>query len=120
MAGKSAVLEAPKPNFGIAETAQQFNDIGEVREFTGDGTGFLYVPGLKELQYCRIGQTVLGKEKITVQMDNDATNWQKVEVPLAFLCEDNDGNPFLRRYAGSNDGIWQDGAIIKVGGVWAN
>lgn len=119
MAGKSAVLDAPKPNFGITETKAQFNETGEVREFTGDGSEFLYVPGLKQLLYCRVGQTVLGKELMTVHMSKDETDWQKTDVPLAFLTEDNDGTPFVRRASWSNDGIWQDGATIKIGGVWA-
>ena len=113
----TATAKKPTPNFGQGVTIKPEDDL-EIRQFVGDGTEYLYVPDLEELKYCRVGTTVLGNQVTHMYMDADPTSLVKVTIPLASLTEDQDGNKFLRRAAISNDGIWQDGASIAVGGVW--
>jgi hypothetical protein len=90
-----------------------------VRVFEGDGTPFLRVPGLVKVESVRVGTTEIPLV-ITMDVPQDAslTKMMPVPVPMIDLQETDDGEKILLRSQFSNDGMWQKGARIYVGGEW--
>ena len=90
-----------------------------IREYIGDGTPELRVPGL-----TKVTQVVIGRVNIPLEQDykfpNNSDFAQKVHTTLPVIALDvsEDGCPILLRSTHSNDGIWQDGHKIYVGGEW--
>ena len=104
-------------------------DRGEVRAFVvksedgKSGTPYLKVPGLRKVLSVRVGQTVIpmtlrqgfpGEGFLQGKGNTVWTEWE-----MFALVPDTDGSPVLLRHAQSNDGIWQEGATVYVGGEWA-
>lgn len=105
---------------------QEEVDSGEVRVFriekteTGLGTPYLKVPGLKALLSVRVGNTVIPMEIAQrFPANNDFTDKIRTSWPMVSVVRDpEDGQPVLLRSVQSNDGIWQEGVPIYVGGEW--
>lgn len=90
-----------------------------VREFIGDGTPFLRVPGLKKVLGVRIGQMSLPLETtIKYPVDPQHTDMKTEKVALVQRDVLPDGTPVLLRNQMSNDGMWQQGQPIYVTGDW--
>lgn len=90
-----------------------------VRKFKGDGSQFLRVEGLKEVESIRIGTTVLPR---TVEQrfpqSGRVGSYVDTELPLYIVQRDESGIAYLLRNECSNDGKWQEGAEIWVTGDW--
>lgn len=88
-----------------------------VRPFVGDGTKFLFVPGLKSVSSVRVGTTNIPLVE-TRKIPMSADDIRPITFPLIDLQLNAQGQPILRRSVFSNDGIWQKGVNIYVGGEW--
>lgn len=93
------------------------------REFKGDGTPFLKVPGLRALAAgdgaVRVGDLELpAVYTYRVPLDVSLTEFETRSEPLVKLDRAPDGTPILLRNKHSNDGIWQPGLSIFVDGEW--
>lgn len=91
----------------------------DTREFVGDGTHILRVPGLKKL----LGVTCEGGIEIPLehseQVVADAGGRLATDsFPMLLLDHLPDGCPILRRHEKSNDGLWQDRFSFFVKGEW--
>ncbi len=104
------------PLDGLSVQEQQ---AANVREFTGDGTPFLKVPGLKDQPTSvRLGHTVMPmtiKQKFPTAVPNQ---FEEFESPLYIVLQQADGMPILLRSQQSNDGVWQKDVPIFVQGDW--
>lgn len=98
-----------------AQEAQAAN----VKQFAGDGTPYLKVPGLKSVKSVRIGTQVLPME-IKQRFPKDSTGKELIETtsPMVQVQNGPDGTPILLRSIQSNDGVWQAGAQIFIQGDW--
>lgn len=91
-----------------------------IRQFVGDGTPLLKVPGLKEVTSVRVGSADIPLSiEERVPTDPDAKLHQTVEVALIKLDKLEDGTPVLMRSVKSNNGMWQNGVAVYVGGKWS-
>lgn len=90
-----------------------------VREFVGNGTPYLEVPGLKKVQSVRVGTMDI---PLTFEqefpVDPSGNRLQSVSAPLIALKRTPNGKQVLLRGIQSNNGIWQDGEKIYVQGDW--
>lgn len=90
-----------------------------VREFVGDGTPYLKVPGLKDQpKSVRLGHTFL---PMTITQDFPTGipgRLESVTSPLYILQHQADGMPVLLRSQQSNDGVWQKDVPVFVQGDW--
>jgi hypothetical protein len=95
---------------------------GQFRQFVGDGTAYLKVPGLLSITAVRVGTTDIPltlKEEVLIDMSEAAkTEWHEHE--LIRFAMDVDGIPVVMRSIKSNDGIWQPGVNVYVAGTWAD
>ena len=94
---------------------------GVVREFVGDGTESLSVPGLiGDPHSVRVGSTEIPL-RVAASFQSNKLNGQTIEtdLPLLMVTTNAHNTPVLLRAGFSNDGIWQKGARIYVWGVWA-
>lgn len=90
------------------------------RQFDGDGTPYLKVPGLMKVESVRIGKTSLPLEmEMEWPTDPSLTTIQKAMVPFVVLEHTEEGEAVLLRSMQSNDGIWQKGQKIFVTGAWS-
>ncbi len=90
-----------------------------VRTFVADGTPYLFVPGLKSVSSVRVGGTTIPLEEMReFPMDADHKRFISIPIPLISLQFDSSGNAILLRNELSNDGIWQPGVNVYVGGEW--
>jgi hypothetical protein len=93
---------------------------GDTRVFVGDGTSYVKVAGLQELQGVRIGSCEIPLEapfafpEFGNLPQKVRTSWPLVTVAI----DPSDDTPVLIRSQQSNDGIWQQGERIFVRGVW--
>jgi len=103
----------------ITGLSQAEKSSGSIREFLGDGTAYLRVPGLKEVKSVQIGRTGIPLEQ-DYQFPHNSNFQQKVQITFPFVSVQPgpDGVKVLLRSVHSNDGIWQAGQKIYVGGVW--
>lgn len=94
---------------------------GNVRAFKGDGTPYLSVPNLTEVLSVRVGKSDI---PLSIQQESPTDHTGKrliiTNVPLVHLATSPEGEQILLRSVQSNDGIWQDGETIYVGGIWAD
>lgn len=91
-----------------------------VREFKGNGTPYLPVPGLLDVTGVRIGTQEIPltlRQKFPESASNFAQKYD-VELPLIQLVHDTNGQPILLRSQQSNNGVWQEGVTIYVAGEW--
>jgi hypothetical protein len=90
-----------------------------IKEFTGDGSPGLRVKGLKEVHSVQIGRIQVPIER-DYKFPHNADFAQKVQItlPHVMIVEGPDGEALLMRSVHSNDGVWQKGEKIYVGGVW--
>jgi hypothetical protein len=101
-------------------TAQE-RDASNVREFTGDGTPYLKVPGLKSVSYVRVGGTVVPLEHEQAFPNPDDLRATVTETEkLIDLQFDAQKTPILLRSKQSNHGLWQAGVPVFVGGEWSD
>ncbi|MEO7716256.1 MAG: hypothetical protein ABIY70_08630 [Capsulimonas sp.] len=96
---------------------------GKVREFIGDGSPHLLVAGLLAVLSVRIGTTNIPIERdYSFPHNADPLFNKKVEITLPQVAlipaEEAEGTAILMRSVHSNDGIWQPGVKIYVGGEW--
>lgn len=94
---------------------------GNVREFTGDGSPYLRVPGCLAVEEVRVGALVLPDEheyQVPVTLSDPPQIETRFE-PTYQLQHLDDGTPILLRNIHSNNGIWQSGAKVYVTGRWA-
>lgn len=112
MSGLFATMARPEDLVGQDEAKR-------AREFKGNGTPFLKVPGCKSVEKVFVGGTEL-PATITQKfpVDADAKDLVSQEWPMYDLSPDETGTPTLLRSTVSNDGIWQDGISITVVGEW--
>jgi hypothetical protein len=90
------------------------------REFKGDGTPFLKLPGCVSITRVKVGTTELPPYVTNkFPLDADAKEHVSSDWPLYDLSTDETGTPVLVRSVQSNDGIWQEGVTISVTGEWA-
>lgn len=105
----SPVVQAATPQEGT-----------EVRSFVGDGTPYLPLPGCKSVSSVRVSGVEVPpfvENKFPVgQGDNQ--EFIRQLWPLYELSAAEDGTPVLLRSVQSNDGIWQQGAVVTIGGEW--
>lgn len=102
----------------LGTLTQEDERSGRTREFAGDGTPFLRVPGLQKLEALRIGNTEIPLEqKRQYPTDGTHTNFETVNEPLVSLQHDAQGAVLLRSVL-SNNGMWQSGQPIFVVGDW--
>lgn len=93
---------------------------GRTREFAGDGSPFLRVPGLVSFTAVRIGTTDIPlTERRKYPTNGSLTAFQDVDEPLFFLDRDAQG-PVLLRSEISNNGLWQSGQPVYITGEWAD
>lgn len=91
---------------------------GRTREFAGDGSPYLRVPGLVTLEAVRIGTVEIPlTEKRTYPTDGTHKNFEHVDEPLIQLERDHQGAVLLRSIL-SNNGLWQSGQPVYVSGTW--
>lgn len=102
-----------------SEVAEAQRLEGDARVFTGDGTAYLRVPGLKNLNSVQMGVMVM---PLVFEMElpeyGRTDRYITTEVPTVQVAQDSDETPVLMRSVYSNDGIWQKGAEIIVRGEW--
>lgn len=108
---------------GLSEAERQLRP--NVREFRGDGTPYLKVPGLLKLAEgdgaVRVGDLEL-PATYTYQVPLDGSERPQMETrtePMVILRNAPDGTPILLRNRHSNEGMWQDGVAVYVDGEWA-
>lgn len=93
------------------------------RTFLGSGGNLLLVPGCRQVDAVRVGNTAVPEfidEEYPVGFDsNGVPSLEGHRVPLYQLVETEDG-PALQRSVKSNDGIWQSGETVVVVGVWSD
>jgi hypothetical protein len=91
------------------------------REFIGDGTPYLKVPGCVKVESVRVGQQVIPLAEIR-NYPTDATlqRFDQVTEPMIALEQGNDGTPVLMRSQLSNDGIWQKDKPVYVTAQWSD
>lgn len=95
------------------------DDAKRVREFKGDGTPFLKVPGCKSVDKVFVGGVELpATVSHKFPLDADGKDLVAQEWPMYDLAADEAGTPTLLRSVQSNDGIWQDDVRITVLGEW--
>jgi hypothetical protein len=112
MAGLFATMERPADLVGQDEAKR-------AREFKGNGTPFLKVPGCKSVDKVFVGGTQI-PASVTHKFPVDADGKELIsqEWPMYDLTADEIGTPTLLRSVQSNDGIWQDGVSITIVGEW--
>jgi hypothetical protein len=96
---------------------------GEVRIFVGDGSPVLKVPNLEKVLSVHVGRTKVPLERdYKFPLNADAERKEKVRttLPHIVLDENEAGEKVLMRSKHSNDGNWQDGVKIYVGGEWSD
>lgn len=104
-------------------TEQEKRQRPNTREFKGDGTPYLPVPGLISLApgdgAVRVGTLEL-PANLTYQVAVDATlqNLETRVEPTVVVRHAPDGTPVLLRNVRSNDGFWQPGMSVFVDGEW--
>lgn len=104
------------PLVGISEEERSAKN---VRQFVGDGTPVLKVPGLKEVTSVRVGTADIPLTMTEqVPIDVDARRHETHEIALIKLDKAPDGTPILLRSIKSNNGMWQAGVPVFVGGKW--
>jgi hypothetical protein len=93
----------------------------EVREFLGDGSAVLLVPGLQSLVSVQVGRTPIDLTR-DYQFPVNSDFYRKVTttLPQAAVVAGDDGVPILVRSKHSNDGVWQKGETVFVGGIWSD
>ena len=92
-----------------------------IRQFVGDGSPVLKVPGLKEDTSVRVGTVDIPLTMTEeVPLDIDAKRHETHEIALIKLDKAPDGTPTLLRSIKSNNGMWQAGVPIFVGGKWGD
>lgn len=97
-----------------AETAA-----ANVREFKGDGSPYLHVPGLKKLAGVRVGPQIIPLEiEQRIPTSPSLTEFETVKTPLVVVETAPTGERILLRSIQSNNGIWQDGMPVYVAGEW--
>jgi hypothetical protein len=103
------------PLEGLNEAEQA---AANVRQFQGDGTPYLKVPGLERVTSIRVGAQEIPLE-IEQRFPKDGTlrELATVSTPLISLQTGPDGVPVLLRSKQSNDGVWQN-APVYVAGDW--
>jgi len=90
-----------------------------VRTFEGDGTPYLFCPGLLEVSSVRCGSTSIPLSHIVeLPLDVDGKRIASIPVPLVDLQFTESGDAVLLRSNLSNHGEWQPGVFVHVGGVW--
>ena len=95
------------------------HETGETREFKGNGTGQLRVPGLTELTAIRVGPTRIPlRLDVKVPLNTHFDTKIHTDIPMVATSEDADECKVIHRGIQSNDGIWQEGAPIFVTGTW--
>lgn len=93
---------------------------GKCREFTGDGTPHLRVPGLVgDPGAVRVDRIEL-PTRLKMGFPDNHLNGQIIHSDMQILRvdSDTDGVPVLLRSIVSNDGIWQKGHKVFVWGDW--
>ena len=93
---------------------------GKVREFTGDGSHKLAVPGLiGEPTTVRVGSIEI-PGRVSATFPDNRLNGQHVTTDMALIKVDRDSHdvPVLLRSQRSNDGYWQKGVKVHVWGEW--
>lgn len=94
---------------------------GRTRKFAGDGTPFLFCPGLKGLERITIsGQEIPLQEvrDVVIGASDNGLRTRPVALDLIKLDLAEDNTPVVLRAEESNNGIWQKGAEILVTGEW--
>jgi hypothetical protein len=105
--------------FHPVDISAPVGDAGDVRTFSGDGTPYLRVPGLKEVKSVRVGATLLPQTlPVTLPVNPQLTQFAHADLPMVQLVANQAGEEILLRNQMSNDGVWQAGAAVSVGGVW--
>lgn len=108
------------PFYALEGLTQAEAQAENTRQFAGDGTPYLKVPGLLEVQRVRVGRLEIPlTERLEFPVDNSGTQMFRTEDPLVALATGADGEPVLLRNTRSNDGIWQ-AVPIYVTGVWGD
>lgn len=103
----------------LDDYTRQEEELANTRSFTGNGTAFLEVPGLRKVTGVRIGQYQMPlTETREYPLDGTLARVEKVEEPMVDLQVRTDGTPFLVRSVLSNDGRWNNGETIYVTGDW--
>ena len=106
------------PLVGISEEERSAKN---VRQFVGDGSPVLKVPGLKEVTSVRVGTADIPLTMTEqVPIDVDAKRHETHEIALIKLDKAPDGTPILMRSIKSNNGMWQAGVPVFVGGKWGD
>jgi hypothetical protein len=95
-------------------------DLGKAKTFTGNGTPFLPVPGLKKVTSVAVGQPdaiipLTEKREYPIE---DGKSETRDEQLIDLQINPADGAATLLRSELSNDGIWQSGVSIFVTGEW--
>lgn len=106
--------------FPSIEGMEQRDEQAEnTREFKGDGTRYLKVPGCKRVEGVRVGPAQMPATiAVEYPVDMSMRRLERKELPCWHLAHAADGTPILLRASMSNDGIWQDGVSIWVTGAW--
>ena len=102
-------------------SAEEFKS-GHCREFAGNGTPHLRVPGLVgDPTAVRVDMIDLPL-RLKMSFPDNHLNGQTVHSDMQILRmeTDSDGTPVLLRSMISNDGVWQKGHKVFVWGEWEN
>lgn len=100
-----------------AQEAQAAN----VRQFVGDGTPYLKVPGLSDgsIKSVRLGNQYLPLEMTqSFPLNPQGTQFEDVTSPMILAAPGPDGVMILLRSIQSNDGIWQKDVPVYVQAEW--
>lgn len=108
------------PQRNIEQEELSAQERANTREFRGDGTPFLKLPGCISVSRVIVGTVELpAYVNNRFPLDADAKEHISADWPLYDLSTDETGMPVLVRSVQSNDGIWQEGVTICITGEWA-
>ncbi len=119
VAGAAALAFSAGDFHALPGITKPEKEAGDVRQFTGDGTAYLHVPGLVTVLGVRVGEQEIPLSiEQEFPIDSTGKRTETVETPLIALVDSPSGEKILLRGMQSNHGIWQDGAPIYVKGEW--
>lgn len=116
----SQIIPAPtEGRFAEVEPMREDEEIGRrTRFFTGNGTAYLAVPGLKNLEAVRLGLQSAPLYEDRQYPISAHGHYEVMREPLFMLRQGPDGGAVLMRSRISNHGLWQRGIKVYVTGDW--
>lgn len=95
-------------------------DLTRAKTFTGDGTEFLFAPGLRNIDFITVDGVTLDAYRDDEVIDPaNSSQTKTIRIPFYMLLSHN-GQEVIIRSQVSNFGRWQKGSPITVVGDWSD